>query len=56
MIPDCELCVPLLAGPTVWRLSIGLGVQFVVLDYLKEALVYRRQLLAKSQESAGGHR
>ena len=44
------LCV---AGPTVWRLSIGLGFQFVTLESLKDALLHRKSQSSNGRERTG---
>ena len=40
-------------GPTVWRLSIGLGIQFVAIEGLKDLVVSRRQHSTKGEASTG---
>ena len=44
------------AGPTVWRLSVGLGVQFVALESLKDFLLYRRPQAGPIKDTPGGSR
>ena len=39
----------IVAGPTVWRLSVGLGIQFLALETIKDALLNARLSRSDSQ-------
>lgn len=38
-----------LADPTFWRLSVGLGIQFLTLETITDALIRRKHVHIRSQ-------